>query len=103
MELRRRVGALGPVADFAALDPARRGVELGVGQRRRAVMAGGAHRRGGRREGAIDVAGAEGNSMIVRGGLSPGQIVVTAGVHVLTPGQKVKLYSEPASVAAVKR
>ena len=28
-------------------------------------------------------------------GLAPGQTVVTAGVHVLTPGQKVKLYGEP--------
>lgn len=44
---------------------------------------------------AIDVAGAEGNAVLVSGGLSPGQIVVTAGVHVLTPGQKVKLYVEP--------
>jgi membrane fusion protein, multidrug efflux system len=41
---------------------------------------------------AIAVGGADGNSVIVAGGLSPGQTVVTAGVHVLTPGQKVKLY-----------
>ena len=40
----------------------------------------------------IVVAGAEGNDVIVATGLTPGQVVVTAGVHVLTPGQKVKLY-----------
>ncbi|MED5619268.1 efflux RND transporter periplasmic adaptor subunit [Ideonella sp. BN130291] len=43
----------------------------------------------------IQVAGAEGNSVLVSGGLAPGQTVVTAGVHVLTPGQKVKLYVDP--------
>jgi multidrug efflux system membrane fusion protein len=33
----------------------------------------------------------------------PGQIVVTAGVHVLNPGQKVKFYLDPGPtpVAAV--
>jgi hypothetical protein len=30
--------------------------------------------------------------VIVASGLSAGQTVVTAGVHTLTPGQKVKLY-----------
>jgi multidrug efflux system membrane fusion protein len=42
----------------------------------------------------IQVAGAEGNSVLVRAGLAPGQVVVTAGVHVLTAGQKVKLYAQ---------
>jgi RND family efflux transporter MFP subunit len=42
----------------------------------------------------IQVAGAEGNTVLVAGGLQPGQTVVTAGVHVLTPGQKVKFYEE---------
>jgi membrane fusion protein, multidrug efflux system len=41
---------------------------------------------------AIQVAGAEGNQVVVASGLSPGQQVVSAGVHVLTPGQKVTLY-----------
>jgi membrane fusion protein, multidrug efflux system len=40
----------------------------------------------------IQVAGAEGNLVVVAGGLAPGQVVVSAGVHVLTPGQKVALY-----------
>jgi len=47
----------------------------------------------------IAVAGAEGNWVIVASGLSPGQMVVTAGVHVLTPGQKVKLFETPVAVA----
>ncbi len=47
----------------------------------------------------IEVAGADGNSVIVAAGLNPGQVVVTAGVHTLTPGQKVKQYVEPAAPA----
>ena len=43
----------------------------------------------------VVVAGAEGNQVIVASGLRPGQIVVTAGVHVLTPGQKVALFAAP--------
>ena len=43
----------------------------------------------------IAVGGAEGNDVIVAGGLSPGQMVVTAGVHTLTQNQKVKLYEAP--------
>jgi multidrug efflux system membrane fusion protein len=45
----------------------------------------------------IQVAGADGNSVVVAGGLSAGQTVVTAGVHVLSEGQKVKQYIEPTS------
>ena len=40
----------------------------------------------------IQVAGAERNQVLVAAGLMPGQVVVSAGVHVLTPGQKVALY-----------
>ncbi len=47
----------------------------------------------------VQVAGADGNTVVVAAGLSPGQTVVTAGVHTLTPGQKVKLY-EPPTLAA---
>jgi multidrug efflux system membrane fusion protein len=32
---------------------------------------------------------------VVAGGLAAGQTVITAGVHTLTPGQRVKLYAEP--------
>ena len=49
----------------------------------------------------IQVAGADGNMMVVVAGLSAGQTVVTAGVHVLTAGQKVKLYEPVASAAPV--
>lgn len=48
----------------------------------------------------IVVAGADGNTVVVASGLSPGQTVVVAGVHALTPGQKVKLYDPAAKVAA---
>jgi len=50
---------------------------------------------------AVQVAGAEGNTVLVSGGLTPGQVVVTAGVHVLTPGQKVKFYEERRPTAAM--
>jgi membrane fusion protein, multidrug efflux system len=43
----------------------------------------------------IQVGGADGNTVVVAGGLAPGQVVVTAGVHVLSPGQQVKMYIEP--------
>lgn len=38
----------------------------------------------------VEVAGAEGNDVVVSKGLDPGDIVVTAGVHVLNEGQQVK-------------
>jgi membrane fusion protein, multidrug efflux system len=41
----------------------------------------------------VQVAGADGNEAVIAAGLSPGQVVVTAGVHVLSAGQKVKLYT----------
>jgi RND family efflux transporter MFP subunit len=40
---------------------------------------------------SIEVARYEPNSVIVTGGLRDGEIVVTAGVHVLRPAQKVRL------------
>ena len=49
----------------------------------------------------IQVVGAERNQVLVAAGLTPGQAVVSAGVHVLTPGQKVTLYgAAPAQAAA---
>ncbi len=41
-----------------------------------------------------------GNSVLVAKGLSDGAEIVTAGVHVLSPGQKVRRYVDPAAVAA---
>ena len=48
----------------------------------------------------VQVAGADGNEVVLAGGLSPGQEVVVAGVHVLNPGQKVKRYVPPRTTAA---
>ena len=48
----------------------------------------------------IQFAGADGNDAVISSGLSPGQVVVTAGVHVLTPGQKVKFYVDPGAPSA---
>jgi RND family efflux transporter MFP subunit len=43
----------------------------------------------------VQVGGAEGNEVVIKGGLKAGQEVVVAGVHVLNPGQKVKRYVPP--------
>lgn len=48
---------------------------------------------------AVQVAGADGNDAVITGGLQAGQVVVTAGVHVLNPGQTVKFYVEPGASA----
>jgi membrane fusion protein, multidrug efflux system len=49
---------------------------------------------------AVLVAGADGNEAVVSKGLKPGDVVVTAGVHVLRPGQKVKWLQENTKAAA---
>ena len=46
----------------------------------------------------IQVATADGNDVVVASGLKPGMRVVSAGVHVLSPGQKVSIY-QPTPVA----
>ena len=48
----------------------------------------------------VKLAGADGNDAVISAGLAPGQIVVTAGVHVLNPGQKVKFYVDPGAPPA---
>lgn len=48
----------------------------------------------------VQVGGAEGNDVVIAGGLTPGQEVIVAGVHVLTSGQKVKRYVPPRGAAA---
>jgi len=40
----------------------------------------------------VEIATADGNDVVVRSGIAPGMQVVSAGVHVLQPGQKVSLY-----------
>jgi membrane fusion protein, multidrug efflux system len=47
----------------------------------------------------VQVAGADGNDAVITGGVSPGEVVVTAGVHVLNPGQQVKFYADPSPPA----
>jgi membrane fusion protein, multidrug efflux system len=42
----------------------------------------------------VRVAGAEGNEVVLAGGVNAGDTIVVAGVHVLQPGQKVRLYAE---------
>ena len=51
----------------------------------------------------VQIAGADGNLVLVGGGLAAGDTVITAGVHVLTDGQKVRLYAEPGAPAAAGR
>jgi multidrug efflux pump subunit AcrA (membrane-fusion protein) len=48
----------------------------------------------------VRVAGAEGNEVVLAGGLNAGDTVVVAGVHVLSPGQKVRLYAERQTTVA---
>jgi multidrug efflux system membrane fusion protein len=40
----------------------------------------------------VQIATADGNEAVIASGLQPGQKVVSAGVHVLSPGQKVTIY-----------
>ena len=49
----------------------------------------------------VQVQTADGNAVVLAPGLKPGTQVVTAGVHVLTPGQKVSLYQPPRAAAAL--
>lgn len=51
------------------------------------------------RQQPVQVVGADGNSALIGGGLAAGAEVVTAGVHVLTEGQKVSRYAATAVAA----
>jgi RND family efflux transporter MFP subunit len=48
----------------------------------------------------VTITGAAGNDLILGSGVKPGQTVVTAGVHLLKPGQKVKILGNDVPVAA---
>ncbi len=50
----------------------------------------------------VVIATADGNEVVVASGLQPGMQVVVAGVHVLSPGQKVTIFKDKAAVAQVK-
>jgi membrane fusion protein, multidrug efflux system len=45
----------------------------------------------------VQIATADGNDAVIASGLQPGMIVVSAGVHVLSPGQKVTVWHEKTS------
>lgn len=47
----------------------------------------------------VQIATADGNEAVIGGGLQPGMLVVSAGVHVLSPGQKVTIYQSREVVA----
>ena len=47
----------------------------------------------------VQVSTADGNSAVIAAGLVPGQQVVVAGVHVLSPGQKVTIYQDKLAVS----
>jgi RND family efflux transporter MFP subunit len=42
----------------------------------------------------VQIGTADGNDVVVAGGLTPGMQIVSVGVHVLSPGQKVTIYKE---------
>jgi RND family efflux transporter MFP subunit len=48
----------------------------------------------------VQVGAVDGNAVVITSGLKPGQQVVSAGVHVLSPGQKVTVYNAPAQALA---
>jgi RND family efflux transporter MFP subunit len=50
----------------------------------------------------VVIATADGNDAVVSSGLKPGMHVVSAGVHVLSPGQKVTIYQDKYANAAGK-
>jgi multidrug efflux pump subunit AcrA (membrane-fusion protein) len=48
----------------------------------------------------VEVATADGNEAVIGSGLTPGMLVVAAGVHVLQPGQKVTIYQDRSAAPA---
>ena len=51
----------------------------------------------------VQVATADGNEVVIASGLKPGQQIVSAGVHVLSPGQKVTVYNAAALTTPVAK
>lgn len=47
----------------------------------------------------VQIATADGNDAVIASGLQPGMLIVTAGVHVLAPGQKVTVWQDKTSAA----
>ena len=46
----------------------------------------------------VQIATADGNEAVIAAGLQPGMLVVSAGVHVLSAGQKVTIYQEKVAI-----
>jgi membrane fusion protein, multidrug efflux system len=50
----------------------------------------------------VQVATADGNEAVLASGLKPGDRIVSAGIHVLAPGQKVTIFQEKGAPALMK-
>ncbi len=50
----------------------------------------------------VQIATADGNEIVIGGGLEPGMLVVSAGVHVLQQGQKVTIFQDKMTPASGK-
>ncbi len=51
----------------------------------------------------VQIATADGNEAVIASGLQPGQLVVSTGVHVLSPGQKVTIFKKNPADPIVER
>jgi membrane fusion protein, multidrug efflux system len=49
----------------------------------------------------VQVATADGNEAVIASGVKPGDLVVSAGVHVLSPGLKVTIFNEKGQLAGI--
>ena len=50
----------------------------------------------------VQVATADGNEAVIAAGLKPGDSVVSAGIHVLSPGLKVTIFNEKGKIAVME-
>ncbi len=50
----------------------------------------------------VQVATADGNEAVIASGISTGDVVVSAGIHVLSPGLKVTIFQEKGAPAPIK-
>jgi membrane fusion protein, multidrug efflux system len=51
----------------------------------------------------VEIVSAEGNEVVIASGVTPGMMVVAAGVHVLQAGQKVTLYRDKGAIGGEAR
>lgn len=50
----------------------------------------------------VQVATADGNEAVIASGVKPGDAIVSAGIHVLSPGLKVTIFNEKGKVAGIE-